>query len=50
MLSLGVARTRAHPAVRARLSLVAGVLVVIFGLVTLLRGFELVPHPAGHVH
>ena len=50
MLSLGVARKLAHPAIRARLSLVAGVLVVIFGVVTLLRGFELFMHPGGHVH
>ena len=50
MLSLGVARKLALPSVRARLSLLAGVLVVVFGLVTVLRGFDVVPHPAGHVH
>ena len=49
MLSLGWARRLARPAVRARLSLAAGVLVVIFGLVTLLRGLELFSHHATHL-
>jgi sulfite exporter TauE/SafE len=55
MLALGVTRALAAPRVRARLSLAAGVLVVLFGLVTILRGFDLLPHGAhgdhaGHDH
>lgn len=50
MLALGVARVLARPAVRARLSLASGLLVIIFGLVTLLRGLDLVPHASGHGH
>ncbi len=47
MLSLGVARTIARPATRARLSLASGLLVIAFGIVTLLRGFDLLSH---HLH
>ena len=47
MLGLGLARALARPAVRARVGLASGVLVVVFGLVTLLRG--VVPD-GGHVH
>lgn len=49
MLSLGVAGVLARPAVRARLSTASGVLIIVFGLLTLLRGFDVLPH-AGHVH
>jgi hypothetical protein len=48
MLALGVTRILAAPRVRARLSLLAGVLVIAFGAVTILRGFDLVPHGAHH--
>ena len=47
MLALGATRVLARPALRARLSLVAGVLVVGFGVVTLLRG---VLPGAAHLH
>jgi sulfite exporter TauE/SafE len=49
MLSLGVAGVLARPAVRARLSVASGVLIIVFGLLTLLRGFDVLPH-GGHVH
>jgi sulfite exporter TauE/SafE len=49
MLSLGLARTLARPSVRARLSLASGVLIIVFGLLTLLRGFDVLPH-GGHAH
>lgn len=49
MLSLGLARALARPSVRARLSLASGVLIIAFGLITLLRGFDILPH-SGHVH
>jgi hypothetical protein len=47
MLVMGMTRVLARPALRARLALVAGVLVVVFGVVTLLRG--VVPG-MGHLH
>lgn len=50
MLALGVTRALAAPRVRARLSLLAGVFVVIFGVVTILRGLDLLPHGAHHEH
>jgi sulfite exporter TauE/SafE len=50
MLTLGVTRVLAAPRVRARLSLLAGVMVVLFGLVTVLRGFDLLPHGTHHDH
>ena len=49
MLSLGVAGVLARPTVRARLSIAAGVLVIAFGVLTMLRGFDVLPH-AGHLH
>ena len=49
MLSLGLARALARPPVRAKLSIASGVLIIAFGLITLLRGFDLLPH-GGHVH
>jgi sulfite exporter TauE/SafE len=49
MLSLGIARTLARPSVRAKLSLASGVLIIVFGVVTLLRGFDVLPH-GEHVH
>lgn len=49
MLSLGLARTLARPSSRKRLSLASGALIIAFGLVTLLRGFDLLPH-GGHIH
>jgi sulfite exporter TauE/SafE len=50
MLTLGLSRRLAAPGVRARLSFVAGALVVVFGAITLARGVvgpDLHPH-AGH--
>jgi len=48
MLALGVTRVLARPAVRARLSTAAGVLVIGFGALTVARGIGL--PAAGHVH
>lgn len=48
MLTLGIARVLARPDVRARLALLAGVLVVGFGVVTILRGFGMVMHQHHH--
>ena len=48
MLTLGIARVLARPDVRARLSLLAGLLVVAFGVVTMLRGFGMVMHQHHH--
>ena len=54
MLTLGVSRVLARPAVRARLSMLAGILVIGFGVVTVLRGLDLLPHGThhadGHLH
>ncbi len=47
MLTLGMTRVLARPRIRARLSLAAGIVVVAFGVVTVLRG---VLPDAGHVH
>jgi uncharacterized protein len=47
MLALGLTRALARPAVRARLSAVSGAVVIGFGVLTLLRGLELLPH---HFH
>jgi sulfite exporter TauE/SafE len=49
MLSLGVAGVLARPAVRARLSAASGVLIIAFGVLTLLRGFAVLSH-SGHGH
>ncbi len=49
MLMLGLARVLARPAVRLRLTHASAVLVLAFGLVTLARGLDLLPH-AHHVH
>jgi len=48
MLGLAFTRGLARPALRARLSFAAGALVIVFGALTLLRGLDLLPHPAGH--
>lgn len=48
MLAVGLSRVLARPAIRARLSLLAGVLVLGFGVLTILRGFDLVPHGPHH--
>jgi sulfite exporter TauE/SafE len=48
MLALGLARVLARPALRARLSLMSGVVVIVFGVVTLLRGFDVLPHRHHH--
>jgi hypothetical protein len=48
MLALGAARVLARPAIRARLTRASAVLVIAFGVVTLLRGLDLLPH--GHAH
>jgi len=50
MLALGVARVLAGSKVRARLSVLAGVLVLAFGAATILRGFDLLPHGGHHHH
>ncbi len=49
MLTLGLARLLARPALRSRLSLAAGVLVVAFGVLTVLRGV-LPPGTHAHLH
>jgi sulfite exporter TauE/SafE len=49
MLALGLARVLARPVVRLRLTRASAVLVLAFGLVTLARGADLLPH-AHHVH
>jgi sulfite exporter TauE/SafE len=49
MLSLGLARTLASPPVRAKLSLASGALIIAFGVITLLRGFDVLSH-GGHAH
>lgn len=49
MLALGLSGVLGRPAVRARLSRAAGLLVIAFGTITLLRGLDLLPH-AGHLH
>jgi sulfite exporter TauE/SafE len=49
MLALGLTGLLARPGVRARLSLASGLLVVALGVVTLLRGLDVLPH-FGHVH
>ncbi len=50
MLAVGVARTLARPAVRARLSALSGVLVLLFGALTMARGLDLLPHGGAHEH
>jgi sulfite exporter TauE/SafE len=49
MLALGMTGLLARPTLRARLSLASGVVVIVLGVITLLRGLDLLPH-AGHVH
>jgi uncharacterized protein len=49
MLAVGTVRGALPPAVRARLSLFSGALVLVFAVITLARGFDLLPH-VGHVH
>jgi sulfite exporter TauE/SafE len=49
MLAVGTTHALVGARVRARLALVAGLLVVGFGVLTLLRGFDALPH-AGHAH
>lgn len=48
MFALGAAGVLARPAVRARLSFASGILVVAFGVLTLLRSFDVLPHAGGH--
>jgi sulfite exporter TauE/SafE len=48
MLAVGIARTFFPQAGRARLSTVSALVVLAFGLMTLLRGLDWMPHPAGH--
>jgi sulfite exporter TauE/SafE len=54
MLALGLSRLFASPALRLRLSTAAGVLVLAFGVLTMMRGLDLVPHGdhhgTGHAH
>ena len=49
MLSLGISKILARPKLRVRLSRLSGLLVIAFGVVTVLRGLDALPH-AGHVH
>ncbi len=49
MLALGVARILARPAVRAQLSRASALIVIAFGVITLLRGLGGLPH-GGHLH
>jgi uncharacterized protein len=49
MLSLGVAGVLARAAARTRLSTASGILIVAFGVLTILRGFDVLQH-AGHMH
>lgn len=49
MLVLGLARVLARPLVRARLTRLSAVLVLGFGVLTIARGLDLLPH-AHHVH
>jgi hypothetical protein len=49
MLAVGATRALLPSRVRRPLSLLSGVLVLAFGVATLLRGFGALPHP-GHVH
>jgi hypothetical protein len=49
MLAVGTTHALVGARGRARLALVAGLLVVGFGVLTLLRGLDALPH-AGHVH
>jgi uncharacterized protein len=51
MLALGVggAPLLARPTLRARLSLASAILVILFGLLTLLRGTSLAPHAGHHI-
>lgn len=49
MMAVGLARAVSRPGVRARLSLASAALVIVFGLVTLLRGAGGMTH-AVHVH
>ena len=50
MLALGISRVLAQPRVRVRLSVLAGILVLGFGAVTILRGLDLLPHGSHHSH
>ncbi len=50
MLSLGIARSLARPSVRERLALLSGLLVIVFGTITVLRGFDLLPHWGHSTH
>jgi sulfite exporter TauE/SafE len=49
MLAVGTTRALMGVRVRARLSLLSGLLVIAFGTLTMLRGFDVLPH-AGHAH
>ncbi|HEY2386276.1 MAG TPA: sulfite exporter TauE/SafE family protein [Candidatus Binatia bacterium] len=49
MLALGLARVLARPTVRLSLTRASAVLVLVFGILTLARGADLLPH-AHHVH
>lgn len=49
MLLVGAAPARLGAAARARFWLASGLLVIAFGVLTILRGFDALPH-AGHVH
>jgi len=49
MTALGVAGALGRPGVRARLTRAAGLLIVVFGLLTVLRGLGVAPH-AAHLH
>lgn len=46
MMAVGVGGALARPALRARLSLLSGMLVIAFGAMTVLRGLDWLPHGA----
>jgi len=49
MMAVGLARVLAQPALRARLTVASGVLVIVFGAMTVLRGLDLLPHGNHHM-
>jgi sulfite exporter TauE/SafE len=50
MLAVGTTRSVLRPATRLRLARLSGLLVLAFGIGTLLRGLGVLPHTGGHLH
>jgi hypothetical protein len=48
LLAVGVARTYFPHAGRARLSSLSALVVLAFGVMTILRGLDWIPHPGEH--